>query len=399
MFFPSNRSNEATDGARSRRDAATKSHIWRASPTSLSSWELSGIIGDSGSQSPPSPRLDRTHATDVHTASHHQARHPHRAERHLPLLYHPIPQTLILNLLPPKDHARQDTEDSTASASSSLSKAKTIIAAAPKLAKTVLINAPNTAVDQAKKARDHLHDVKDAADALDEEAAQPPEIVYGKDVALDMAGYHNAEVAGEEDSDDAGKTTPGRPFPSSSSSPPSTSHLPLPEGSSTHHSYVRGGSAPPDVQVTIPSAGDLSTSPPDYTWEWGAFPTRSPARPTLKPLVRDDAGMMHAGPSHLGQAVTTAEEVAAKSEEEGDASTSSFGQGGHLFPDDMERDLFWVNMEGKKFSFQLSLCDNDEGHRRRFDDLESARWFEDEKVEYARLLADPDVAANEQLVM
>ncbi|KAG8914982.1 hypothetical protein FRC00_009033, partial [Tulasnella sp. 408] len=322
------------------------------------------------------------------------------------------------------DHdAAQDADDtsSTAPSSSSLSRAKTILTAAPKLAKSVITNAPNTAVDQAKKARDHLRDVKvglspsnradeeskEAADALDEEAAQPPEVVYGKDVALDMAGYHNAEAAGEE-SDEAGQVTPeagesSRPFPSSSSSPPSTSHLPLP--GSEQHSYVRGGSAPPDVQVTIPGAGELSTSPPDYTWEWGAFPTRSPARPTFKPLVRDDAGV-HVGPSHLGQSVTSAEDVDGDSARlkpststPEDESSSSFGKGGQLFPDSAERDLFWVSIEAKRFSFQLSLCDNDEGRRRRFDDLESARWFDDEKVEYARLLADPDVAASEQLVM
>ncbi|KAG8965035.1 hypothetical protein FRC00_012934 [Tulasnella sp. 408] len=295
------------------------------------------------------------------------------------------------------------------------------ITAAPKLAKSAITNAPNTAIDQAKNTRDHLRDVKvglspsnradeeskEDADALDEEAAQPPEVVYGKDVALDMAGYHNAKAAGEE-SDEAGQVTPeagesSRPFPSSSCSPSSTPHLPLPE--SEQHSYVRGGLAPPEVQVTIPGAGELSTSPPDYTWEWGAFPTRSPARPTFKPLVRDDASV-HVGPSHLGQSVTTAEDVDGDSARHKpssstaeDESSSSFGKGGQLFPDSTERDMFWVSIEAKRFSFQLSLCDNDEGRRRRIDDLESARWFDDEKVEYARLLADPDFAASEQLVM
>ncbi|KAG8973032.1 hypothetical protein FRC05_009147, partial [Tulasnella sp. 425] len=370
------------------------------------------------------------------TASHHPVPLPLRGGRHLPSPSSPKlgeDGTPAANFdsqsQSPEQHGPDHPPvdgDSTASTSSSLSKAKTILTAAPKLAKSVITNAPNTAVDQVQKARDHLRDVevglspsnradeqsKDAAEALDEEAAQPPEIVYGKDVALNMAGYHNAEATGD-DSDEAGKTPdhglsapqPDRessqPFPSSSS-PPSTSHLPLLE---SKQPYVRGASAPPDLQVTIPNTGDLSTSPPDYTWEWGAFPTRSPARPTFKPLVKDDAAV-NVGPSHLGQSVTTAEDVAeddaagdkpsSTSEDEG---SSAFGQGGQLFPDRTERDMFWVNMEGKKFSFQLSLCDNDEGRRRRFDDLESARWFYDEKVEYARLLADPDVAGSEQLVM
>ncbi|KAG8965036.1 hypothetical protein FRC00_012935, partial [Tulasnella sp. 408] len=80
-------------------------------------------------------------------------------------------------------------------------------------------------------------------------------------------------------------------------------------------------------------------------------------------------------------------------------ASRSFGKGGQLFPDNTKRDLVWMNMEGKKFSFQASLCDIEEGRKRRFDHLESARWFDGEKLEYARMLADPDVTASEKLVM
>ncbi|KAG8972779.1 hypothetical protein FRB90_010147, partial [Tulasnella sp. 427] len=268
-------------------------------------------------------------------------------------------------------------EHDDADPSSTLGKAKVILTAAPKLAKSVLVNAPNTAVDQAMKARDRLHEVRASVgskrDALtpskradeesremlekeaDAEAAQPPEILYGKDVALDMAGYHHAEVAGEEsESPSEFPSTPkgaggnSQPFPSTSStpSPPSTPHHLAKPGAG----YVRGGSAPPDVQVsTVPGTEvGLSTYPPDYTWEWGAFPTRSPARTTFKPLVKDDTGVV--GPSALGKSVTTAGDLPSSSSSAAPPSSSSpevFGKGGELSPDEAERDLFWVTIEGR----------------------------------------------------
>ncbi|KAG9042418.1 hypothetical protein FS837_010894, partial [Tulasnella sp. UAMH 9824] len=47
-----------------------------------------------------------------------------------------------------------------APSTSSLSKANTALAFAPKLHKPAITNAPTTAVDQAKQARDQLRDVK-----------------------------------------------------------------------------------------------------------------------------------------------------------------------------------------------------------------------------------------------
>ncbi|KIO29768.1 hypothetical protein M407DRAFT_226673 [Tulasnella calospora MUT 4182] len=208
-----------------------------------------------------------------------------------------------------------------------LSKAKTILTAVPKLAKTVITNAPNTVVDRAKKLRDYLLDVK-----------------AGR-ASLDMTGYHNAEAVGEE-ADEGGSALELRPFPSSSSSPPSTSHLPLPEG---QHSSIRGVSAPLDVQATILTMEDSWTSPLDYTWEWGAFRrVPIPARPTFKPLVKDDGVVATAGNVNEG---TSARQKPSSSDPEGETSTS-IARGSQLFPDESERELFWVNVEGRTFSFQ-----------------------------------------------
>lgn len=84
--------------------------------------------------------------------------------------------------------------------------------------------------------------------------------------------------------------------------------------------------------------------------------------------------------------------VKASSTSEANKSSS---EGGQLFPDETERDLFWVSIEGKKVLFPIELYAIMMKGGGRFD----ARWFDDEQVDYARLLADPDVAESEQLVM
>lgn len=79
-----------------------------------------------------------------------------------------MPRTLILNLplhhhlLPHSHRIMLPLKTPTIPPpprASSLSKAKAILTAASKLAESVITNAPNTAVDQAKKARDHQRDI------------------------------------------------------------------------------------------------------------------------------------------------------------------------------------------------------------------------------------------------
>ncbi|KAG9042420.1 hypothetical protein FS837_010896 [Tulasnella sp. UAMH 9824] len=111
------------------------------------------------------------------------------------------------------DAATQDADDSsTAPSTFSLSHAKTIITTTPKLAR--ISSSPHPPPPSTRRRKPETsyaascncadEKLKEATDALDEKAAQVLEVVYGKDVALDMAGSHNAEAAGEE-SDEAGK--------------------------------------------------------------------------------------------------------------------------------------------------------------------------------------------------
>ncbi len=320
------------------------------------------------------------------------------------------------------------------------SKAAAVLKAGPQLAKSVVVNAPNTAIDNIASARDHLRDarakaqdaLKGGAHALDgpdteqlpelaNDAGKPPEIQYGDDVVLDMEGYHNPVAADRsmESSRD------GSPSPSLSPSPgllddtelPAQSSLnlhtpppeevdaspsPLPEIPVSLHSrkstssYIRGGSAPPEggLHLNLP---ELGTSAPDYTWEWGAFPTPSPVRRSFS-LAKDDSDV-HVTTSassqtlsRLGKSVVTARDL--------EVEFSGMGRGGSLSPDtgvDRDPGLFWVSIDGKEFQFQLSICRKQE--RKWSDDVESARWFEDGRIDYERLYKDPELAEDPDLVM
>ena len=56
---------------------------------------------------------------------------------------------------------------------------------------------------------------------------------------------------------------------------------------------------------------------------------------------------------------------------------------------------FWVDMEGKQFMFELSLC----GHLDGKDEVGDAQFFEDAKVSYRRFLEDEGMVESENLVM
>ena len=56
---------------------------------------------------------------------------------------------------------------------------------------------------------------------------------------------------------------------------------------------------------------------------------------------------------------------------------------------------FWVDMEGKQFMFELSLC----GHLEGRDEVGDAQSFEDAQVSYKRFLEDESMVGSENLVM
>ena len=99
----------------------------------------------------------------------------------------------------------------------------------------------------------------------------------------------------------------------------------------------------------------------------------------------------------------------------GDEETSGFGFGGRLFLRAEDDTVFWVDIEGKHFMFQLSLCgplpdcaateqDQEVGGKSgagdgMFDAVNKASRFGDAKVNFARFTTDPSLLDREDLVI
>lgn len=148
----------------------------------------------------------------------------------------------------------------------------------------------------------------------------------------------------------------------------------------------RAGSAPPELHIPPPS----SSPPAEYSWEWGAFPQRSPAIHNFAPLPGQpeqrpfDRASSEPPDLEAGVAI-----------QDGDSKPDIFGAGGRLFPDDEDEHRFWVDMEGKRFLFELSLCGNPEGK----DEIGDAQRFDDARVPYRRFLDDVSMIDSENLVI
>ncbi|VDB89890.1 unnamed protein product [Peniophora sp. CBMAI 1063] len=128
---------------------------------------------------------------------------------------------------------------------------------------------------------------------------QPNEIINNGDIMIDMGGYHSQKPAKKSsqssDSEGEDRAKPGDTnqiaFPSSSSPPPDPHRTPRlgdPEtrpGRPIPFPTGRAGSAPPDDQHAL--------LPPteEYSWEWGAFPQRSPVKPTFPRSGRSPLGV------------------------------------------------------------------------------------------------------------
>ncbi|KAG9017378.1 hypothetical protein FRB93_007492 [Tulasnella sp. JGI-2019a] len=331
---------------------------------------------------------------------------------------------------PPADASNSSASAQPGILSRTATATATALSAAPDMAsvaKNAVLNAPNVAVDQMKKLHDRVRsldnlrsivqDDTDPGDAalkdFDKNAVQAPDVRYGKDIVLDMGGYHGPvqeedddgphgardnerhirfsektpratkltfHTDGALDEDDAEdqyprpldmdrtprpsfvlppspETSPKRapelrrtissPGPSTghdlandslheslsptrlgtsmssatikalataSSSPPSPTSL-LPKNQ--YDGYVRGESAPPELEgapsESRPTLPNLSVTTPEYSWEWGAFPTRSPVVAKRAFLDEDNESSTHLkrprGQSGLHRAATSLDDI------------------------------------------------------------------------------------------
>lgn len=204
--------------------------------------------------------------------------------------------------------------------------------------------------------------------------------------------------------------------------------------------------------------GAAAAAESEYMWEWGAFPQRSPSidkfvggtgplgiagskakskssplsppdtasagtalgakegamdrvggtSPTLEPSRMASTGFLGV-PSSPPQPDHSKPSASSLSAED----SAMFGFGGRLFPSAEDDRDFWVDIEGKHFTFQLSLCGplvnsavaedqatgEPRGEARVLDEVDKASRFEDAKVNLTRFITDTSLLDREDLVI
>ncbi|EUC66543.1 lipin-1 [Rhizoctonia solani AG-3 Rhs1AP] len=251
----------------------------------------------------------------------------------------------------------------------------------------------------------------DPSDGVDEEearklreAAQPPEIRYGHDVVLDMAGYHSksqVEDPNESSTEPESLLQPRRP---SLSKTKPHSDFTLSPSAASHAPFARGSSEPPERMPATQS---------EYSWEWGAMPKLSSDMPQLggSPSVSTIRGNSSPNlatvplaeprtpPSnHIGLGHPLGVGPRPESRPVSD-SDSLFGDGGTLTTDTDAENNEQISMEHqgiKRLTFELSLCGPLSPST---DPLEATKRFVASRITLHRLLEDPSIVHSEKLVI
>ncbi|TFY54890.1 hypothetical protein EVG20_g9528, partial [Dentipellis fragilis] len=121
-----------------------------------------------------------------------------------------------------------------------------------------------------------------------EEDIRIPDILDNGDVVIDMSGYHSQHVGSQArpSSEQTEPSSSAVPFPSASrdieaitehSAPPSPKlqiHAPSPPASPRAVPFPRAPSEP--LPGSPPCLHPSTSAPDEYSWEWGAFPQKSP---------------------------------------------------------------------------------------------------------------------------
>jgi len=148
----------------------------------------------------------------------------------------------------------------------------------------------------------------------------------------------------------------------------------------------RGTSEPPEY-------GASASPPPEYSWEWGAFPQRSP----LRHFPAEDSDIPR-GISFPSQPPDPVPERRAPSppRSRSPLPEAAFADGGRLEGDAEIPHRIWLDFEDQRLDFELSLCGNAVWGENA---VEDARQFEAERITFIRLLEDQEVLHSGALVV
>lgn len=157
--------------------------------------------------------------------------------------------------------------------------------------------------------------------------------------------------------------------------------------------YERAGSAAPQLESTASRSSS------------GTTVVNGPTRATS-----EEPGSRTAAASNPRTAVASTEE------NDKSGGDTTFGAGGRLLPSSEDESVFWVDIEGKSFMFQLSLCgvakseqgngNGNGGATGKRKSLELADevlgdvdQFEENKISFVRFVDDASILTDERLVI
>lgn len=151
--------------------------------------------------------------------------------------------------------------------------------------------------------------------------------------------------------------------------------------------YERAGSAAPQLETPTATVSASSSSATTLV-------AAGPPRATSEEPAGSRTGVVNP------RTITATDE----SDKSGE---TTFGAGGRLLPSSEDESLFWVEIEGKSFMFQLSLCGGaklEEVGRRKSLELADevlgdVDQFEENKISFVRFVDDGSLLTDERLVI
>ncbi|EPQ59162.1 LNS2-domain-containing protein [Gloeophyllum trabeum ATCC 11539] len=279
---------------------------------------------------------------------------------------------------------------------------------------------------------------------------EPVNVVYTNDMVIDASGYgsHSKDRSDSTVTGSSSKDTTRAPSPeslqdrdandeSSQAVPFPTMRVtsePPPEHESDYVSSSRHPLQPIQTASTAgPSSSKLAVPTEEYSWEWGAFPQKSPVKPNFSRTVFPVADHVRSASkgkaqeffSEVDEGFSELESVSKASldmnrsvsvppdvggnlpitrkgleEQKQSREDTAFGSGARLRPSSRDPYLFQVDIfGGQQIDFELSLVDDDDSGVWQGEELEAARRFDGGRVTFDAFLEDESIVRDDRLVI
>jgi phosphatidate phosphatase LPIN len=201
-----------------------------------------------------------------------------------------------------------------------------------------------------------------------------------------MAGYHSRKPTDEDDEDTEAQLHEMDQFGVSKSDLPQKSRST--DNSSDEaddQKSLRATSEPPELR---------SQSPPEYSWDWGNFPIKSPQKSTFPahPLLGNQSRPASAPLGIETPSEPSTYDVLSDGEAEQARAIASDGK---LRADREEDTRFWAELDGRRFSFELSTC----GALNGLDLSQNASVFDQHRVQFDAFMNDEKLVNNPNLIL